>query len=152
VAMGSAADPGTPAARSRPYGPDDPAFTARLAELLADHHDAPRAASVAGRPVPFRRLGRALADQVGRGLVHPVFFGSAVTGAGVAALTAGITELLPPAGGGPGGPVEGTVFKIERGPAGEKIAYVRMRSGTVRVRDRLRFGRGTEGKVTAVAT
>src|SRR4029450_6159335 len=39
-AMGAAADPGTPAARSRPYGPDDPAFTARLAELLADHDDA----------------------------------------------------------------------------------------------------------------
>ena len=151
VAMGSAHDLGTPAAGSRLYGPADPAFTARLAELLADHDDRLLAAYVEGTPVPYRRLRRELAAQVARGLVHPVFLGSAITGAGVAELTAGITELLPPAGGDPAGPAAGTVFKVERGPAGEKIAYVRMRSGTVRVRDRLRLGPAAEGKVTAVS-
>ena len=70
--------------------------------------------------------------------MHPVFFGSALTGAGVDALIGGIAELLPAAAGDADGPVSGTVFKIERGPAGEKIAYVRMFSGTVRTRDRLR--------------
>ncbi|HKO84764.1 MAG TPA: GTP-binding protein, partial [Actinomycetota bacterium] len=74
----------------------------------------------------------------------------AITGAGVAPLTAGIAELLPAADGDPGGPVSGAVFKIDRGPAGEKIAYARLFSGTVRVRDRLRFGDGQEGKVTAI--
>jgi ribosomal protection tetracycline resistance protein len=49
------------------------------------------------------------------------------------------------------GPVSGTVFKIERGAAGEKIAYVRMFSGTARVRDWLPFGRGNEGRVTAIS-
>ena len=63
--------------------------------------------------------------------MHPVFFGSAITGAGVDPLMAGIAELLPAAAGDADGPVSGTVFKIERGPAGEKIAYVRMFSGTV---------------------
>ena len=53
-----------------------------------------------------------------------MFFGSAITGAGVDALMAGITELLPAAEGDPDGPRPGTVFKIERGPAGEKVAYV----------------------------
>ena len=43
-----------------------------------------------------------------------------------------------------------TVFKIERGASGEKIAYVRMFSGTIHTRDRLRFGRGLEDKVTAI--
>ncbi|MEX1102988.1 MAG: GTP-binding protein, partial [Dehalococcoidia bacterium] len=33
----------------------------------------------------------------------------------------------------------------------ERIAYVRMFSGTVRTRDRLRFGRGVEEKVTAIS-
>src|ERR671928_155810 len=42
------------------------------------------------------------------------------------------------------GPVAGTVFKIERGGAGEKIAYVRMFSGTVHVRDRISFGQDNE--------
>jgi ribosomal protection tetracycline resistance protein len=82
--------------------------------------------------------------------VHPVFFGSAITGAGVDELISGITELLPAAGGDVDGPVSGVVFKVERAPAGEKIAYVRMFSGTVRVRDLLRFDRDEEGKVTGV--
>jgi len=50
-------------------------------------------------------------------------------------------------------PVSGTVFKVERGPAGEKIAYARIFSGAVRTRDKLRFGQGSrrrEGKVTAI--
>jgi ribosomal protection tetracycline resistance protein len=92
-----------------------------------------------------------LAEQARRGLVYPVFFGSARTGAGVDALMAALAELLPAGAGDPDGPVAGTVFKIERGPAGEKVAYVRMFSGTVQTRDRLRYGRDDEEKVTAIA-
>src|SRR2546422_8457841 len=76
---------------------------------------------------------------------------SDLTGAGVQSLMSGIAELLPAAAGDLDGPVAGSVFKIERGPAGEKIAYVRMFSGTVRTRDRLRFGRNAECKVTAIS-
>src|SRR6266545_1438487 len=100
--------------------------------------------------LPYRRLRGELAAQTRHALVHPVFFGSAITGAGVDALIAGIGGLLPAADGDGDGPVAGTVFKVERGPAGEKVAYVRMFSGTVRVRDRLRVGRDGEGKVTAI--
>ena len=60
-----------------------------------------------------------------------VFFGSAITGAGLEPLLAGLAELLPAAQGDPDGPVAGAVFKIERGASGEKIAYVRMFSGTI---------------------
>ena len=59
-------------------------------------------------------------------------------------------ELLPAADGDADGPVSGMVFKIERGPGGERIAYVRMFSGTVRTRERLRFGTDHEAKVTAI--
>jgi ribosomal protection tetracycline resistance protein len=97
--------------------------------------------------VPEARLRAALVEQTRRARVHPVFFGSARTGAGVDALMDGIAELLPAAGGDADGPLAGTVFKIERGPGGEKIAYVRMRSGAVRARDRL-----GDDKVTAVET
>ncbi|HJW63627.1 MAG TPA: GTP-binding protein, partial [Actinomycetes bacterium] len=73
VAMGSASRLGTRDAAFTPYGPADAAFTARLAELLADHDDALLAAAVDDQAtLPYRRLRRALADQVGRGLVHPV--------------------------------------------------------------------------------
>jgi ribosomal protection tetracycline resistance protein len=64
----------------------------------------------------------------------------------------GIARLLPAPRGDAGGPPRGTVFKVERGPAGEKIAYVRMVAGAVRVRDRVRYQPGDDGvaKVTAI--
>jgi ribosomal protection tetracycline resistance protein len=152
IPMGSASGLGTRGARSAPFGAADAGFTARLVELLADHDDRLLAAYVDEETtVSYRRLRRELAAQTGRALVHPVFFGSAITGAGVDALVAGVKEFLPAAGGDVDGPVSGTVFKVERGPAGEKIAYVRMFTGTVRIRDRLRFRPGNEAKVTAIS-
>lgn len=142
VAMGSVDGIGTRGARCAPYGESDPAFVSRLTELLAERDDALLAAYVDGAPLPYSRLREALAAQTGQALIHPVFFGSAITGAGVDALISGIRELLPASQGDAGGPVSGTVFKVERGPAGEKVAYVRMFSGAVRTRDRLPFGRG----------
>jgi ribosomal protection tetracycline resistance protein len=85
-----------------------------------------------------------------RARAHPVFCGSARTGAGVDALIAGIAGLLPTGAGELDGPVSGLVFKTERGRAGERIAYVRMFSGAVRVRDRVRLGTAGEAKVTGL--
>jgi ribosomal protection tetracycline resistance protein len=155
VAMGSLRTAGTRDAAYLPFGPGSPGFSARLVELLAERDDALLAAYLGdGATVCYRALRDQLAAQTKRALVHPVFFGSAITGAGVDEVIAGITGLLPATEGEPDGPVSGTVFKVERGPAGEKIAYVRMFSGTVRVRDRIRFGRSvdtaTDGKITAI--
>jgi ribosomal protection tetracycline resistance protein len=165
IAMGSVdGGPGTRGARFTPFGAADTEFRSKLAVLLADHDDALLAAYVDDeRSLSYARLRGELAAQTRRARVHPVFFGSAITGAGVDALLAGIPELLPADDGDAGGPLSGTVFKVDRGPAGEKIAFVRMFTGTVRVRDRLCFGgcrgdargRGPEGpkegKVTAVS-
>jgi ribosomal protection tetracycline resistance protein len=151
VAMGWVSGLGTRGAAYAPYTEADTAFSARLVELLTEHDDRLLAAYVDDpAAVPYRRLRAALAAQTGRALVHPVLFGSAVTGAGVESLMAAIREFLPAAGAGADGPPSGTVFKVERGPAGEKVAYVRMFAGTVRVRDRVRLGSG-EGKVTGIA-
>ncbi|WP_371779986.1 GTP-binding protein [Streptosporangium subroseum] len=152
IPMGSVLGMGTRDALSVPYGAADAGFTSGLVGLLADHDDAFLAAYVDDEAaLPYLRLRAGLAAQTGQALVHPLFFGSAITGAGVDALIAGITELLPAAEGDADGPVSGTVFKVERGPAGEKIAYARMFSGTVRVRDRLRLREDEEGKVTAIS-
>ena len=170
-AMGGVASAGTRGARVTVPGPDDAGFTAGLAELLAGNDDRLLAAYVHNEAgIRYGQLRSELAAQTRRGQVHPVFFGSAITGAGIAPLTAGIASLLPAPGGDPSGPLSGRIFKIERGSRAEKIAYVRMFSGTIHVRDRLRFspsspgspaaaeGRsgasgagGPSGKVTAVA-
>jgi ribosomal protection tetracycline resistance protein len=151
IPMGSVSGLGTRGARSTPHGAADVDFTSRLVDLLSDHDDALLAAYVDDETtVSHRRLRSELAKRTRQARVHPVFFGSAITGAGVDALIAGLTELLPATDGDVEGPVSGTVFKVERGPTGEKIAYVRLFSGTVRTRDRLRFSREKEGKVTAI--
>jgi ribosomal protection tetracycline resistance protein len=151
VAMGTVHRPGTRGGAAVPHRDGDPAFAAALADLLTAHDDALLAACVDDPDaVPCRRLRGELAAQARRGRVHPVFFGSAITGAGLAELTAGIRELLPASAGDPDGPPAGTVFKVERGPAGEKVTYVRMFSGTLRVRDRLRTGAAAQERVTAI--
>ena len=151
VPMGRSADAGTRGARFVPFEPSEARFTRVLLDRLAEHDDELLAAYVADESaVSHRRLRRALARQSRAGLVHPVFLGSAITGAGVDALAAGLTELLPAAAGDPAAPVSGTVFKVERGPAGEKVAYARLFAGTVRVRDRLAFGTDRAAKVTRI--
>ena len=152
VAMGSTADLGTRGVSWRPYDRAQPAFTAELADLLTGHDDALLAAWLdGGSRVPYARLRSALAAQARSAVVHPVYFGSAITGAGIGSLTGGITEFLPPACGDTKGPPRGLVFKVERGPAGEKIAYARMFSGEVRAREVLRYGAAGESKVTALS-
>jgi ribosomal protection tetracycline resistance protein len=148
LAMNSVVAPGSRAAAIAGF--EAAAMTSRLLEQLAAHDDELLAAYIEDASVPDRRLRRELALQTGRALIHPVFFGSAITGAGVVELAAGLTELLPSRRGDPNGPVQGRAFKIERGPAGEKIAYVRLFSGTVQVRDQLRFGDQAEDKVSAI--
>jgi len=152
VPMGTASELGTRAAYFTLCGADDPEFLSRVVEVLAERDDGILAAYVEDESrVPHQQLRQELAAQTKRALVHPVFFGSAITGAGVEPLMAGMAELLPASHGDPDGPVSGTVFKIERGASGEKIAYVRMFSGTIRTRDRLHFGLDLQDKVTAIA-
>jgi ribosomal protection tetracycline resistance protein len=96
---------------------------------------------------PYGPADEELVAQSRRALLYPVFFGSALRGAGVDTLMPAIAELLPAEAGDADGPVSARVFKIERGPAGERIAYVRMFSGTLGIRDRVPFGTVTAIRV-----
>jgi ribosomal protection tetracycline resistance protein len=156
IAMGAVAAAGTPQAAFVPYDDGDEAFIARLAELLAERDEALLEAYLEDEAgVPSDRLRRALAEQTRAALVHPVFFGAAITGAGVDSLIVSLPELLPATVGDAGAPLSASVFKVDRGESGEKVAYARVFSGTVGVRDRVSFhgdGRaaGEEAKVTAI--
>jgi ribosomal protection tetracycline resistance protein len=151
VAMGTPRELGTRAASFTAAGADDSDFGARLAEVVAERDETILAAYLADEAaLRYDDLRRALARLTKEGRVHPVFFGSAITGAGVGALTRGIAELLPAAAGDSAAPASAKVFKIERGAGGEKVAYVRVFGGTIRTRDKVRFGEH-EAKVTSLA-
>nr|WP_042180585.1 TetM/TetW/TetO/TetS family tetracycline resistance ribosomal protection protein [Kibdelosporangium sp. MJ126-NF4]CEL14463.1 Ribosome protection-type tetracycline resistance related proteins [Kibdelosporangium sp. MJ126-NF4]CTQ88828.1 Ribosome protection-type tetracycline resistance related proteins [Kibdelosporangium sp. MJ126-NF4] len=124
---------GTPDAGVEPVPPGP-----EWADVLAEHSDAVLQSYLDGLdPVLLRDE---LARQTAAGLAHPVFFGSAITGAGVEALRQGIVDLLPSAEPVPG-PLDGTVFAIEHDPAGRRFAVARLFAGTLAVRDRVTFTR-----------
>ena len=147
LAMGSVDGAGTRSARCIPSTAADSGFRSALVDLLSERDDELLAAWLDdGNALPHERLHAELAAQTARALVHPVYFGSAITGVGTDALIAGVRDLLPARVRDVDGPLSGTVFKVDRGPAGEKIAYLRVLSGTVRVRDRL-----GGAKITAIS-
>ncbi len=151
VVMGHTDGLGTRDARFTALDPDQPAARVTLTEALADRDEQVLAAYVQDdRGVPWSRLQRALVEQTRQTHLYPVYFGSAITGAGVDVLSSAIVQLLPKARGESDAPTSGRVFKIERSDRGEKIAYVRLSSGELRTRDRLQFGDGRQETVTAV--
>jgi ribosomal protection tetracycline resistance protein len=160
IPMGSATDLGTRGAHFTPFTAADATFSASLAPRLAENDDALMASYIEDETsITYSQLRTHLMAQTGQALVHPVYFGSATTGAGVEDVSGGIAELLPATEVDPNGPLSATVFKVERGPSGEKIAYVRVFSGTLKTRDRLMFHRDQDRsadhvsgrKITAIA-
>ena len=151
VAMGAVPGAGTADASVAVFGPGDAGFTEDLVAVWTGFDEELLAAYVADPGgVGYVRLQESLAAGTAAGRVHPVFFGSAITGAGVGALIDGLVRYLPSPKGDADAPVSGTVFKVERGPAGERVAYARLYAGTLRVRDRVVVG-GREEKVTGVS-
>lgn len=145
VPLSEVTDPGTARARAVPLALGRPDVAARTAEVLAEQDGTLLARLVDGPPLSEVELGAALAEQTAAGLVHPVFFGSALTGEGTAELTAGIRRLLrPPAADGQGA-AAGTVFAVERTARGEKVGYLRLFAGQLRARQRVTFHRTRPG-------
>ncbi|GAB3661972.1 GTP-binding protein [Glycomyces tarimensis] len=149
VPMGEVSGIGTAGAVVEPVAFKRPECFERAAEVLATGSDEFLAAYLE-HPDPLGALDceAELAEQTRRGAAHPVYFGSAVTGAGVAALTEGIRRYLPAPASEATGRARGSVFKVEHGSSGQKVAYVRLRGGTLRPRERLTvFRRNAEGAV-----
>lgn len=102
-------------------------------------------------PLPDDGLHAWLAGESRRGAAHPILFGSAVTGAGVPELAAALGSYLPAVDADKRADARsGVVFAIDR-DGGRKRAFVRMRSGALRVRDKIDLGHGRAERLTGVS-
>ncbi|MFJ3988252.1 tetracycline resistance ribosomal protection protein Otr(A) [Streptomyces sp. NPDC090032] len=146
-------DAGTPSARTVPRRLTDPVARAAVAEALAEVDDSVLAGLVDGPEPTAADLRRVLAARTADGSVHPVLFGSALGGQGVAQLIEEVPRLIPhpSAVPSPGAVPRGTVFAVRRGPAGERVAYLRLNEGELKERQRVTFLRdASDGSVTEI--
>ncbi|QUQ67275.1 elongation factor G [Kutzneria sp. CA-103260] len=108
-----------------------------LAEVLAERSDAALRSYVDGiDPV---LLNEELRQQARQGIVYPVLFGSAVTGAGMESLRRAIVDLLPSVDPVADGELDGVVFAVEYD--GGRSAVARLFGGSLAARDRVSFAR-----------
>ena len=119
----------------------DPTFRQLCIEQLTLNDEQLLATYVEDETITEEQVQAALARQVGKAELFPVFFGSAIIGVGVRELLAALTDLLPSTTGQEEAPLSGVVFKLEKEATGEKIAYVRVFAGSLRVRTLLNVQR-----------
>ena len=138
VAMNAATGIGARTAAVVACDRDDPTWRESVIDLLAETNERviEEFERTGGDP-STSYLEAELRAQTAAGTIVPVFFGSAITGAGVAELLAGVEAWLPVAGEARDAPVDGTVFKIARRSSGEKVVYARLFAGSLAVRQRV---------------
>ena len=101
-------------------------------------------------PLPVDRIRAALRRGTREGSLTPLLCGSALTGVGVPLLRDVLRDLLPHSCGSSHDSVSGTVFAVDRDARGRRT-WLRLWSGEVRVRDRLRIaGAGRPVPVTEI--
>ncbi|MPY57361.1 tetracycline resistance ribosomal protection protein Otr(A) [Streptomyces spongiae] len=132
----------------RPLTAEDVAST--LAEVDTDI-----LAALVDGPAPTEDdLRSSLAARTADGSVHPLFFGCALDGQGVAELVQAMVRFVPASVPGRSGTADaprGTVFAVRPGPGGERRAYLRLYEGQVANRQRLTFlRREADGRTTEV--
>ena len=151
LAMAASSDGDASAPQVSVHDLDDAGFRLAATERVAANDEAILQRYLDEGPLPPDDLLAVIGDQTARGLLAPVYVGAALAGVGVDELRRAIPVLLPTAPVTPAGPASGTVFKIERGSNGEKLAYVRMFTGSLRTRDRVRLGDDTAITETVTA-
>ncbi|MFI7609576.1 GTP-binding protein [Micromonospora sp. NPDC049366] len=145
VVLSTVVGQGTRDARVRAVGLD----AEPVMEAVAEVDDAVAARWLADEPVRVRDARRALRNAVRHARLSPLVCGSAITGAGVRQLCGLLADLLPRSPQREGA-LSGTVFAVDRDGQGRR-AWLRLWSGRLRVRDRIRLADAHPQTVTQIA-
>ncbi|RZU48709.1 ribosomal protection tetracycline resistance protein [Krasilnikovia cinnamomea] len=145
VMLTTVTSPGERDARVRAIGLDSES----VVEAVAEVDDAVAARWLAGERARIRDVRIAMRHAVRGAALSPVACGSAITGAGVPHLRHILTHLLPRCDERDG-PLAGTVFAVDRDDKGRR-AWLRLWSGSLRVRDRVQVAGARPQAVTQIA-
>lgn len=150
IALGEPVGLGTRAARYEPHSAISEAGRLELIEILADNDEDILDLFVQNESkIDDGILRDAVTRASHKGTVHPLLFGSAISGAGVPELMDAIVEYLPASKARVDGDLSGRIFKIDRGSSGEKVCYAKVTSGILRSRQRVPVS-GMDQRVTAL--
>ncbi|MGH2548694.1 MAG: GTP-binding protein, partial [Thermomicrobiales bacterium] len=147
--MSAVVDAGTRSAQISPRSLDEPDWRGSLIDALAEANEAViEEFERTGGEISASFLEAEFRSQIASREITPAFFGSAITGAGVAELLNGVEALLPVANDVDCAPSSGTVFKVTRRPSGERIVYARLFAGELSVRSRIEVQRAISAEET----
>ncbi|GHO46132.1 elongation factor G [Ktedonospora formicarum] len=125
-------------------GDEGQAFRDECLELIALNDERFLASYVNEEQVSEEQILSAMTTQVREAKLYPLFFGSAMTGIGVAELLTGVATFFPANTNLNEAPLSGVVFKLEKEASGNKVAYIRIFSGSLRVREDVSVSRATQ--------
>ncbi|MFI3101213.1 tetracycline resistance ribosomal protection mosaic protein Tet(O/W/32/O) [Streptococcus suis] len=103
---------------------------------------------IAGEPISREKLVREEQRRVQDASLFPVYYGSAKKGVGIQPLMDAVTGLFQPIGEQGSAALCGSVFKVEYTDCGQRRVYLRLYSGTLRLRDTVALAGREKLKIT----
>ncbi|MBY4973770.1 tetracycline resistance, ribosomal protection type Tet(W) [Streptococcus phage phi-SsuYTJ2_rum] len=103
---------------------------------------------IAGEPISREKLVREEQRRVQDASLFPVYYGSAKKGLGIQPLMDAVTGLFQPIGEQGSAALCGNVFKVEYTDCGQRRVYLRLYSGTLRLRDTVALAGREKLKIT----
>jgi len=92
--------------------------------------------------ITFDEVWRSICKYSKEGSLYPVFMGVALSSLGIEELLDGINKCIPTTNNCGEGEVSGVVYKTGRSNDNQKLAYIRMYSGTIKLRDTFKVMEG----------
>ncbi|HFR3539451.1 TPA: tetracycline resistance ribosomal protection mosaic protein Tet(O/W/32/O) [Streptococcus suis] len=103
---------------------------------------------IAGEPISREKLVREEQRRVQDASLFPVYYGSAKKGLGIQPLMDAVTGLFQPIGEQGSAALCGSIFKVEYTDCGQRRVYLRLYSGTLRLRDTVALAGREKLKIT----
>ena len=122
--------------------------SAEVWDSVIENNDELLAKYIAGESISQKELAQEEQRRVQDASLLPVYHGSAKNGLGIQPLMDAVTGLFQPIGEQGGAALCGSVFKVEYTDCGQRRVYLRLYSGTLRLRDTVALAGREKLKIT----